>query len=102
MGAIAKYKRNERGRADLPGGGRADAPGISNRADAPETAPNTDKKTRLKNQLNRLNDLRETAVALRTEKRGIPGAILLELIIILPDVIEDLLHLNKYTETAQK
>lgn len=53
----------------------------------------TGDKSPLMNRLNRLYDIRETAVRLRTEKRGIPGGILLELIIILPDVIEDLLEL---------
>ncbi|MBR2693098.1 MAG: hypothetical protein IKE69_02690 [Thermoguttaceae bacterium] len=86
MGAVAKYYRAEPPRADLPGGGRADAPGA---------VMKKNNKTRLQNQLNRLYDLREAAVKLRTEKRGIPGGLLLELVIILPDIIEDLIQLSQ-------
>lgn len=58
----------------------------------------TDDKSPLMNRLKRLFAIRETAVRLRTERRGIPGGILLELIIILPDVIEDLIQVTKRIE----
>ena len=55
-------------------------------------------KSPLRNRLDRLYAIRETAVRLRTEKRGIPGGTLLELIIILPDVVEDLIQEIKQIE----
>ena len=76
-------------------GGRANS---QTKRARPGAAIMTDAEHRLSNLLDRLNAIRETAVRLRTERRGIPGGILLELIIILPDVIEDLIQVTKRIE----
>ena len=48
---------------------------------------------RLSNQLKRLYAIRDIATGLKRNRQGVPGSLLLELLIILPDVIEDLLEL---------
>ncbi len=48
---------------------------------------------RLSNQLKRLYAIRDMAVGLKKNRKGVPGSLLLELFIILPDVIDDLLEL---------
>lgn len=58
----------------------------------------TETESPLRKQLNRLYNIRETAVTLRTQKRSVPGSLLLELFIILPDVIEDLIQLTQRAE----
>jgi hypothetical protein len=76
----------------------SDRGGYRIRKIAPGGAIMTGVKSPLRNRLDRLYAIRETAVRLRTEKRGIPGGTLLELIIILPDVVEDLIQEIKQIE----
>ncbi len=49
---------------------------------------------RLNNLLKRLYDIRDIATGLKRNRKSVPGSLLLELFIILPDIVEDLLELQ--------
>lgn len=53
----------------------------------------TNAETHLHNELKRLYAIRDIATGLKRNRKGVPGSLLLELFIILPNVIDDLLEL---------
>ena len=53
---------------------------------------------KLSNYLKRLYSIRDIAVGLKQNRKSVPGSLLLELFIILPDIIEDLLEMLHNTK----